>query len=197
MSKRDEDRTPRQLRRVHIDESIEVWIGAWDATDLEPTLEACASLPRRGDLTLVLGLPPGLSRDRAERALAHAARITGTLTLVASDADRLAWGALTEADLRAAACANRAARVLVEPDPKRAVVGSMQWLRPGDAFCVLWPAERGAAALEGLIALGAAWRGAWDAPDDGEFHDASRGPTELGAAAEHPTQPTPTRGELR
>jgi len=197
MINRDEDRAHARLSRIPIDEPVDVWVSTWSAEDLAATLEACAALPREGNLALVVWLPPQLSRDRAERALAYAGRIAATLTLVAGDAERLAWGALAEGDIRAAASTERPVPVLVEPDPRRAVVGSMQLLRRGDALCVLWSAARGSLELDHLVALGAAWRAAWDAPDVGEFFDNPRGCNDLGPAVGTPTEEPPTQGDTR
>ena len=164
------------LHRMILDEPLNVWIGVCAPHELEATLSACCELPGGGEVTLVLCLPREVQAANATRALARAGSLADTLVLVATDEDRLRWGALGENDLCAVARGTGRVRVLVEPDPKRAVVGSMQWLRRDDTFCVVWSREQGRSALEALIGLGVAWRGAWDEPEDGEFHAFPRGP---------------------
>ena len=114
----------------------------------------------------MLCLPREVRAANATRALARAGSLADTLVLIATDEDRLRWVARGTGRVR----------VLIEPDPKRAVVGSMQWLRRDDTFCVVWSREQDRSALKALIGLGAAWRGAWDEPEDGEFHAFPRGP---------------------
>lgn len=164
------------LHRVALDEPIGVWAGPCGPTDVDVALSACCSLPHHGRLTLVLWLPQTTPATDAARALAKAGAFADTLVLIASEGDRLRWGALGVADLCAIARGSGGVRVLVEPDSRRAVAGSMQRLRSGDTFCVVWSTERGRPALDGLLALGAAWRNAWDEPEDGEFHGSPRGP---------------------
>lgn len=163
------------LRRVALDELIGVWMGCCGPNGVDATLNACAGLSPHGRFTLVLWLPRALSPEDAMRSINLAGAMADTLVLVASDEDRLRWGALGENDLRALARAGGGKGVLVEPDPKRAVVGAMQWLRPDDTYCVVGPPDHDRVAVESLIALGATWRGAWDQPENGEFHDCPRG----------------------
>jgi hypothetical protein len=155
---------------------MNVWISACCPEELGAALDACSELPRCGEVTLVLCLPLEIQAANATRALARAGNLADTLVLIATDEDRLRWGALGENDVCAVARGTGRVRVLIEPDPKRAVVGSMQWLRRDDTFCVVWSREQSRSALEALIDLGAAWRGAWDEPKDGEFHAFPRGP---------------------
>ena len=164
------------LHRMILDEPINVWIGACCPEELGAALDACRELPRRGEFTLVLRIPREIHAAAATRALAWAGSLADTLVLIATDEDRLRWGALGENDLCAVARGTGSVRVLIEPDPKRAVVGSMQRLRRDDTFCVVCSREQGRSALEAFIGLGAAWRGAWDEPEDGEFHAFPRGP---------------------
>lgn len=164
------------LHRMILDEPMNVWISACCPEELGAALDACSELPRCGEVTLVLCLPLEIQAANATRALARAGNLADTLVLIATDEDRLRWGALGENDVCAVARGTGRVRVLIEPDPKRAVVGSMQWLRRDDTFCVVWSREQSRSALEALIDLGAAWRGAWDEPKDGEFHAFPRGP---------------------
>ena len=164
------------LRRMTLDEPMSVWVSACCPEELGAALDACSELPRRGEITLVLCLPRETQAADVTRALARAGSLADTLVLIATDEDRLRWGALGENDICAVARGTGRVRVLIEPDPKRAVVGSVQWLRRDDTFCVVWSREQDRSALEALIGLGAAWRGAWDEPEDGEFHAFPRGP---------------------
>ena len=164
------------LHRVILDEPLNVWVSSCEPEDLGAALSACSRLPRHGDVILVLCLPREMQAADATRALERAGAIADTLVLIASDEDRLRWGALGTNDLCAVASGNGRVRVVIEPDPKRAVVGSMQWLRPDDTFCVVWSSEPSRLVLEGLIALGSSWRGSWDEPENGEFHACPRGP---------------------
>lgn len=187
-AKREPDLTSgeaRPLRRMVLDEAIGVWVGSSRPDDVDAALTACSRLVRGGASTLVLWLPRALSPEQVCRALGRAATVAETLVLIADDRDRYRWGALGKSDVRAVARrgGREGGRVLIEPDPRRAVVGAMQWLGPGDSLYILWPDEPDRLALDGLIALGAAWRGAWDEPENGEFHDAPRG---LGGLLEHP-----------
>jgi hypothetical protein len=166
---------PGLLRRVILDEPLNVWVSSCEPEHLGAALSACSKLPRHGGVTLVLSLTRDMLAAEATRTLARAGAIADTLVLIASDEDRLRWGALGTNDLRAAARGTGSVRVLIEPDPKRAVVGSMQWLRPAGTFCVVWPREQYPLDLEALIALGSSWRGAWE-PEKGEFHARPRGP---------------------
>ena len=163
------------LRRVVLDERIGVWVGCCGRDGVDAPLNACAGLSPRGRFTLVLWLSRALPAENAIRSIERAAAMADALVLVASDEDRLRWGALGENDLRALARGGGGKSVLLEPDPKRAVVGAMQWLRPDDVFCVVGPRDDDLVAVERLIALGATWRGAWDQPENGEFHDCPRG----------------------
>ena len=69
--------------------------------------------------------PREVQAANATRALGRAGSLADTLVPIATDEDRLRWGARS--------------------------------------------------ALEALIGLGAAWRGAWADPEDGEFHAFARG----------------------
>lgn len=163
------------FRQVVIDEPLQAWVGWYGRTDVDEALRACSRLQKLGNLTLVLRLPPASSPAHAFSALVRAGVSVGTFVLVASEDDRRLWGALTESDLRALARGGGARSILVEPDPKRAVIGAMQWLEPHDTFCVLWPNEPDRPALEAYVASGAAWRCSWDEPENGELHDGPRG----------------------
>jgi len=155
---------------------MSIWMSACCPEEMGVALDACSELPRRGEVTLVLCLPREIQAADATRALARAGSLADTLVLVATDEDRLRWGALGENDMCAVARGTGRVRVLSEPDPKRAVVGSMQWLRRDDTFCVVLSREQSRCPIEALIGLGAAWRGAWDEPEDGECHAFPSGP---------------------
>ncbi len=58
---------------------------------------------------------------------------------------------------------------LTEPDLYRAVVGAMQWLRPGSSFVLVWPGWQDPSKAHWLLEQGRRWRAAWDAPEDGQF----------------------------
>lgn len=187
-AKREPDLTSGEavpFRRLVLDEAIGVWVGSCGPDDVDAALTACSRLG--GASTLVLWLPRALAPEHVCRALGRAATVAETLVLIANDRDRYRWGALGDSDVRAVARrgGRENGRVLIEPDPRRAVVGAMQWLGPGDSLYILWPDEPDCLALDGLIALGAAWRGAWDEPENGEFHNAPRG---LGKLLEHPLE---------
>ena len=185
------------LHRVILDEPLNVWVSSCGPEDLGEALSACRRLRRHGDVTLVLCLSREMPAPEATRALARAGTIADTLVLIASDEDRLRWGALGTNDLCAVARGTGRVRVLIEPDPKRAVVGSMQWLRPDDTFCVVWSSEPSRLALEGLIALGSSWRGAWDEPENGEFHACPRGPDGFYTHDDQATEKRTKQGEDR
>lgn len=161
---------------MNLDEPIHMWIGHCSPEELEAATDVCCDLPRCGEVTLVLCLPRELHAADATRALARLGSIADILVVVASDEDRLLGGEPGPSDVCVVAGGTSRARVLIEPDPERAVVGSMQWLRPGDTFCVLWPREQGPSSLRTVIGLGSCWRGAWDEPENGEFHAFPRGP---------------------
>ena len=73
----------------------------------------------------------------------------------------------------------------------------MQWLRLADTFCVVWSREQCRLALEGLIALGSSWRGAWDEPENGEFHACPRGPDRFYTHDDQATEERTDQGEDR
>jgi len=185
------------LHRVILDEPLYVWVSSCEPEHLGAALSAYSRLPRHGQVTLVLGLPRDMPAADVPRALARAGAIADTLVLIASDEDRLRWGALGDNDLCAVARGTSSVRVLIEPDPKRAVVGSMQWLRPDDTFCVVWSSEPSRLALEGLIALGSSWRGSWEEPGNGEFHACPRGPDGFYAYDDQATEERNKQGEDR
>ncbi len=60
--------------------------------------------------------------------------------------------------------------VQLEPEAERAVIGAMQSLQAGEAMALLWPEESGLTDPALLVAQGARWRAAWEAPEEGEFH---------------------------
>lgn len=182
------------LCRVVLDEPIGVWFSRVESSEVVTALDACRGIPREGTFTIVLWPPVTMPWPNVRGVLERAGSVADTLVLVASDEDRLRWGALGTNDLCATARKAGAARVLVEPDPKRAVVGAMQWLRARDAFCAIGPREQ---ALERFIALGAAWRGSWDEPENGEFHDCPRGPEDLFPHPRHATEDRSKPGEDR
>ena len=174
------------LRRIILDESLNVWIGLCGSmAEIEAAMGALSALPGISEVTLVLSLPRDLRAPEATCALARAGTIATTLVVVASDDDRLRWGALWPNDLCAVVRGSGGDRVLLEPAPERAVVASMQWLRAGDTFCVLWPRKHGLLSLHAAIGLGASWRGAWDDPENGEFHSFPRGPDGSYADVQH------------
>jgi len=185
------------LRRVILDEPLNVLVSSCEPEDMGEALSACSRLPRHGDVTLVLCLPRDMQAADATHTVARAGAIADTLMLIASDEDRLRWGALGTNDLCAVARGTGSVRVLIEPDPKRALVGSMQCLRPDDTFCVVWSSEPIRLALEGLIALGSSWRGAWDEPGNGEFHACPRGPDGFYAHDYQATEERTKQGEDR
>jgi hypothetical protein len=165
-----------RLRPMVLDEPLGAWAACCGPNDVDAALRDCSRIARQGRLVLALWLPKQMAPEDAARALSQAGSVADTLVLVVSEEDRRRWGALGENDLRAVARGDGGVRVVIEPDPTLAVVGSMQWLRPGDTFCVVGPIEQGRLVLEALVALGAAWRAAWDEPESGQFHDRPRGP---------------------
>ncbi|MFN8643906.1 MAG: hypothetical protein U0802_20460 [Candidatus Binatia bacterium] len=163
------------FERCDLDESIDVRVARYDAGELSAVMEACSELPRARRVTIVAALPRAAHAAAARAAIARAGLLAHTLVVVTIDDDLERWGGLTPGDLRALARGFGDARVLLEPAPGRAVVGAMQWLAAGDTFAVLWPRDRDLPDPGALVRAGGAWRAAWDAPEDGEFHDAPRG----------------------
>ena len=82
------------LHRMILDEPMNVWISACCPEELGAALDACSELPRCGEVTIVLCLPLEIQAANATRALARAGNLADTLVLIATDEDRLRWGAL-------------------------------------------------------------------------------------------------------
>jgi hypothetical protein len=153
-------------RRVILDESLHVWIGACGLSELAPFLELGGPLPRNGRRIVVLSLPEETSTKP----------VLGRLRQVGGSADRwvvvapLSPVSPTHGLANVPADNDGAPRVLFEPDLRRAIIGSMLWLRAGDQFWILGPRELEDSTLHAAIWLGSRWRGAWEEPEYGEFH---------------------------
>lgn len=159
-----------------IDEALDIWTGLCGSmAEVEALLQAAVDAAGSRPLTLVLAVPPELQSEEAASALARARDAADTLVFVVADDDRARWGDRAS-DLVALARVNCRACVFLESDPGRAVVASMQRLREGHAFCVLWPSAWGQAALRAAVAAGIRWRGAWDDADGAECFAVPRGP---------------------
>lgn len=170
------EQTGKLPQRLDLDEVLNAWACTCGPNELEAALRTFSHVSRTGRVTLILHLPQAIGADAAIRTVAWAGGVADRLVVVASEEDRARWGALAVGDLRALAQETREVQVLVEPDPERAVIGSMQWLRPHDTFFVVWPGDAAGSALTRLLAFGASWREAWDEPENGEFTAGPRGP---------------------
>lgn len=158
--------TGAPLRRLELGEPLNAWVQLCVPTEEGPGPSGLRAAPRSGETTVVVRLAQTIGAGAALDAIASAAGLADRLVLIASDEDRLSWGALQVGDLRAAAAAP--VRLLIEPDPEHAVVGAMQWLARGDTFLVAWPRDE-RSTLDRFIALGVSWRAAWESPENGEF----------------------------
>ncbi len=132
--------------------------------DLRACLSELRSF-RKGRLFLVARLPGEIGRDGWMALLDTATPLAGRVILVPPQAPTLTLEPLPEI----VACQTWPCPLAVEPDPQRAVVGTMQSVSMGDTLAVLWP-ETGVAELLSHVVQAARWRSSWEAPEEGEFH---------------------------
>lgn len=142
------------LRRVTLNEPASVWVGSCSGPEAVLTLAACERLPRVGRLLVVLCPPPELSAAAREALVCRLGR----------SADRL----VVAGELSPFPTA--LPHVLWEADPLRAIAGTLLMLGPEDVLCILGTPTGGHTTLQTALALGSHWRGAWDEPEQGEFH---------------------------
>lgn len=158
------------FRILDVGEPVDVRVGLFlSEADLSGCLEELCR-PDVSSLHLVIRGSAPLEKSLRQLRSFPAPRLSAdylTLVWVPHEPGR---HVVTASDLWNVCHAPRGNLYLTESDPARAVIGTMQWLRGGDTFALLWPAELGFEVAESLVTQGASWRASLEAPEEGEFH---------------------------
>jgi hypothetical protein len=157
------------LHRVDIGEPIDAYVAlARTPLDVLASLKALRGLAKTG-WTLVLHLPTAVTETELLGLLDRATSIAERVVLTGLPETAARPGALSSHELRRACLGNWRSLIQIEPDPERAVIGTLHGLSAGNSFAVVWPADARLGTALDLVRQGAAWRSAWEVPDDGTF----------------------------
>lgn len=158
--------TQVDLRSYELGEDVRVRIAALDLARLHELEAAVRAEEPGGFRHCLLRLPDSCEGPDMMRALRAIGPHAHRLVLVATSAQRWRWGALAASDVGAI---SKCTRVLVEENPVRAVIATLQWLRSHDTFLTVWPGGLDDSRLRRALLLGRAWRAAWESCEDDDL----------------------------